>query len=50
MNTMTMHGGADWSGKPPAEVEAFILETGDMLHELDGTSLHHSSTNTGMSK
>ena len=37
---MTMHGGADWPGKPPAEVEAFILETVQMLHELDGTSLH----------
>jgi hypothetical protein len=37
---MTLPGGADWPGNPPAEVEAFILETVDMLHELDGTSLH----------
>ena len=35
-----MHGGVDWPGKPPAEVEAFILETVEMRHELDGTRLH----------
>ena len=37
---MTMQGDADWPGKLPAEVEAFILETVEMLHELDGTGLH----------
>ena len=31
-----MQGDADWRGKLPAEVEAFILETVEMLHELDG--------------
>ncbi|TFC89467.1 hypothetical protein [Cryobacterium sp. TMT3-29-2] len=29
-----------WHGKTPADVEAFILETVDMLHKLDDTSLH----------
>ena len=35
-----MQGDADWPGKLPAEVEAFILETVEMLHELDDTGLH----------
>ncbi len=37
---MSSRSDACWPGTPPAEVEAFILETVDMLHELDGTSLH----------
>lgn len=35
-----MQGDADWPGKLPAEVEAFILATAEMLHELDDTGLH----------
>lgn len=37
---MSRQGDAHWPGKPPADVEAFILETVDLLHELDDTSLH----------
>ena len=37
---MTMQGDVAWPGKLPAEVEAFILATVEMLHELDGTGLH----------
>ncbi len=37
---MTVQGDAHWPEKPSADVEAFILETGVMLHELDDTSLH----------
>lgn len=29
-----------WLGRLPPEVEAFILETVEMIHELDGTVLH----------
>ena len=37
---MTMQGDADWQGNRLAEVEAFIFETVEMLHELDDTGLH----------
>lgn len=30
---------AAWPGRLPPEVEAFILETVEMIHELDDTSL-----------
>lgn len=29
-----------WPGRLPPEVEAFILETVEMIHELDDTGLH----------
>ena len=31
---------AAWPGRLPPEVEAFILETVEMVHELDDTGLH----------
>ena len=31
---------AAWPGRLPPEVEAFILETVEMIHELDDTGLH----------
>ena len=31
---------AVWPGKLSPEVEAFILETVEMIHELDNTGLH----------
>ncbi|WP_427008502.1 hypothetical protein [Pseudarthrobacter sp. H2] len=30
---------ADWPGRLPPEVEAFIRETVEMIHELDDTGL-----------
>lgn len=35
-----MQGGATWPGELPVEIEGFIPETVEMLHELDGTGLH----------
>ncbi len=29
----------DWPGKPPPEIEAVIVETVEMIHELDDTGL-----------
>lgn len=31
---------AVWPGRPPPEVEAFILETVEMIRELDDTGIH----------
>lgn len=31
---------ATWPGRPPPEVEGFILETVEMIHQLDDTRLH----------
>ena len=37
---MSSRSDAPWPGKAPADVEAFIREAVDMLHELDDTSLN----------
>lgn len=29
-----------WPGPPPPEVETFLLETVDMIHDLDNTGQH----------
>lgn len=31
---------SDWPGKLPPEVETFVLETVEMIHELDGVGLY----------
>ena len=33
----------DWSGRLPPEVEALILETVEVIQELDDTGLHEMS-------
>jgi hypothetical protein len=33
-------GNAAWPGRLPPEVEAFVLETVGLIHELDDTGLH----------
>jgi hypothetical protein len=39
--TMTSpNADAAWPGPLPPDVEAFLLETVDMIHDLDNTGLH----------